>query len=170
MSMPIETNTEELQDIVNYVYNLPNIGGKSSQPDLVIGLNVENTKVCPDDSSTPNRNFFDMTEEDIVVLQGSVSTVADKINQGLPVKIALKVVHFYWSNSWFRSVAESSHALVVNSNVEYPSENSQYLSIAFFVSEFGFVAPAHPLLVHISFNVETGAVHAYQVYEMVTAS
>lgn len=44
MSTPIETNTEELQEIVNRVYNLPNIGGSSSAaPDLVIGLDTSDT-------------------------------------------------------------------------------------------------------------------------------
>lgn len=38
MSTPIETNTEELQEILQTVYNLPNAGGGSSEPDLVITL------------------------------------------------------------------------------------------------------------------------------------
>lgn len=36
MATPIETNTEELQEILNTVYNLPMAGGGSSEPDLVI--------------------------------------------------------------------------------------------------------------------------------------
>lgn len=36
MSTPIETNTEELQEILQTVYNLPDAGGGSSEPDLVI--------------------------------------------------------------------------------------------------------------------------------------
>ena len=37
MSTPIETNTEELQEILQTVYNLPNAGGSgSSKPDLTI--------------------------------------------------------------------------------------------------------------------------------------
>ena len=46
MSTPIETNTEELQEILQTVYNLPNAGGGSSAPDLVItpGENFNFTK------------------------------------------------------------------------------------------------------------------------------
>lgn len=38
MATPIETNTEELQEILNTVYNLPMAGGGSAEPDLVIKL------------------------------------------------------------------------------------------------------------------------------------
>lgn len=38
MATPMETNTEELQEILNTVYNLPMAGGGSSEPDLVIKL------------------------------------------------------------------------------------------------------------------------------------
>ena len=41
MSTPIETNTEELQEILQTVYNLPNAGGGSSAPDLVIRTSDE---------------------------------------------------------------------------------------------------------------------------------
>ena len=36
MSTPIETNTEELQAVLQQVYNLPNRSGGSTTPDLVI--------------------------------------------------------------------------------------------------------------------------------------
>ena len=42
MSTPIETNTEELQEILNTVYNLPMAGGGSSEPDLVIQFDDPN--------------------------------------------------------------------------------------------------------------------------------
>lgn len=45
MSTPIETNTEELQEILQTVYNLPLAGGGSSEPDLVIGLDTSDTMV-----------------------------------------------------------------------------------------------------------------------------
>lgn len=38
MSTPIETNTAELQEILQTVYNLPMAGGGSAEPDLVIGF------------------------------------------------------------------------------------------------------------------------------------
>ena len=40
MSTPLETNTEELQEILQTVYNLPDAGGGSSEPDLVINLDA----------------------------------------------------------------------------------------------------------------------------------
>lgn len=36
MSTPMETNTEELREILQTVYNLPMAGGGSAEPDLVI--------------------------------------------------------------------------------------------------------------------------------------
>ena len=44
MSTPIETNTEELQEILQTVYNLPMAGGGSSEPDLVIGLDTSDSQ------------------------------------------------------------------------------------------------------------------------------
>lgn len=38
MSTPIETNTEELQEILQTVYNLPNAGGGSASYDLTVNL------------------------------------------------------------------------------------------------------------------------------------
>lgn len=43
MVTPIETNTEELQEILQTVYNLPMAGGGSSAPDLVIGLDTSDS-------------------------------------------------------------------------------------------------------------------------------
>lgn len=48
MSTPIETNTEELQEILQTVYSLPMAGGGSSDPDLVIGLDTSDTMVIND--------------------------------------------------------------------------------------------------------------------------
>ena len=48
MSTPIETNTEELQEILQTVYNLPNAGGGSSEPDLVIGLDTSDLLTITD--------------------------------------------------------------------------------------------------------------------------
>lgn len=43
MSTPIETNTEELREILQTVYNLPMAGGGSAEPDLVIGLDTSDS-------------------------------------------------------------------------------------------------------------------------------
>ena len=40
MSSPIKTNTEELQNILQQVYNLPDRSSGSAEPDLVIGMNT----------------------------------------------------------------------------------------------------------------------------------
>lgn len=170
MSTPIETNTEKLEQIVNRVYNLPNIGGSggSSEPDLVIGLNTENVKLFPDTATVPTRNFPTMTTDDIIVLSGSVSATAEKVKQGLPVKVSLKVVHFYWDNAWIKSVADASHVLFLSGDADYPNEGITNLTAAFFVSKYGTFAPAHPLFVQIAFEVATEKVSDYKVYELAT--
>ena len=43
MRTPIETNTAELQEILQTVYNLPMAGGGSAEPDLVIGLDTSDS-------------------------------------------------------------------------------------------------------------------------------
>ena len=133
MATPIETNTEELQEILQTVYNLPMAGGGSSEPDLVIGLNVDNIKLCPDGSSAPHRSLDHMTLDDVSILSGSVSATAEKIKQGLPVKVLLNEVHFYWDNRWSIGVGEASGVQLVSEAV-YPNEGNPYIAATFFLS------------------------------------
>lgn len=58
MSTPIETNTEELQEILNTVYNLPMAGGGSSEPDLVITASENFSWDVP----STNTNGYDLSK------------------------------------------------------------------------------------------------------------
>lgn len=159
MSTPIETNTEELRGILEDVYNLPARNG-GSQPDLVIGLNVENPKACPDGTSVPNRDLDWMTLDDVTILSGSVSTTVEKFKQGFPVRVLLKDVHFYWGDVWFRSIAEASDVVLESHDANFPEEDRLRLTTTFFVSNCGSCLTA-PTYMRITFDAATGEVLYY---------
>jgi hypothetical protein len=77
MSTPIETNTEELQEILQTVNNLPGMGGKNY--DLVIVLNVPSEKYL----------LSTVTADDISVI-GDYATVKAKILNDENVNVILK--------------------------------------------------------------------------------
>lgn len=87
MSTPIETNTEELQEILQTVYNLPNAGGGSSEPDLVIGLTM------------PIHSLAATSENTTVTIEsGSLLAVAEAFRAGkCPV---VKVKRNYVTNGF----------------------------------------------------------------------
>lgn len=63
MATPIETNTEDLREILQAVYDLKNsAGGGSSEPDLVIGLTTESAA----DTITGTPERFSFNSEDVV--------------------------------------------------------------------------------------------------------
>lgn len=164
MSTPIETNTEELQEILNTVYNLPMAGGGSSEPDLIIGINVENHKMFPDGSSAPCRSLNYMTLDDVSILSGSVSATAEKVRQGLPVKVLLNEVHFYWSNRWHIGVGEASNVQLMYNN-EYPNEENPGLAVSFFLCN----APSGgiiPCFMKIMFDVTTENAYSYDCVQL----
>lgn len=84
MSTPIETNTEELQEILETVYNLPNVGGGSSAPDLVIAMNA----------TSPSTVDFPKLEW-LSVESGSAADVITKVKNLEETNIVLKVDYYY---------------------------------------------------------------------------
>lgn len=88
MSTPIETNTEELQQAVQRVYNLPNIGGSgNAQPDLVIGLSMPIRYIAPTSENTT-----------VTIESGSLLAVAEAFRAGrCPV---VKINHHWVTNSF----------------------------------------------------------------------
>ena len=155
MSTPIETNTEELQGVLNRMYNLPNLGGSgSSAPDLVIGLNVADTKMWEDGTTNGAHDLRDMTPADVSIISGSISAVAEKVKQGLPVKVMMNEIHFYWGDAWTKGVAEASH-VSLGSNYAYPSDNFHVLSLGFFLLN-NPINYTNPCYMEIRFNLETG--------------
>ena len=99
MATPIETNTEELQEILQTVYNLPMAGGGSAEPDLVITGIPE----------TETGNYFAWTSgsfsgrnygPDYVTFdQEKVIAAYEKLLSGKEVRVVL-VTPGVWLNSW----------------------------------------------------------------------
>lgn len=127
MSTPIETNTEELREVLQQVYALPNAGGGSDNYDLVIGLNIVNTKTRV---SGVSYNFRNASLDDVSIEGGSLSAAAEKIQQGVPAKVALKAIHFYGDNWWYKSIGTASSVSIV-SHANYPGESWTELSCYF---------------------------------------
>ena len=153
MSTPIETNTEELNEILQTVYNLPNAGGGSSKPDLVIGLNVADTKVRTEDGSAC-KSITNMTVDDVSIVSGSVSAVVEKLKQGLPVRVVMTDIHFYWTDAWTKGITEAAQ-VVIYSNQEYPSEQYTHLDVVFFTTTFphNYITRTN---VQIQFEIDSG--------------
>lgn len=82
--MTIETNTEELREILQTVYDLPNAGGGSSEPDLVINLNMASGKYA-----------FSAIAADDFSYTGELQTVKAKILNGENVNIVVKHGYHY---------------------------------------------------------------------------
>lgn len=123
MSTPIETNTEELNEILQTVYNLPNrSSGGSAEPDLVIGLNAADT-----DSSLWYEEY---SVDNISIESGSISAVAEKVKQGLPVDVQFVALCFYAPERWFKIVGKAKQVSVSNYS-DYPNENYSYLIVSF---------------------------------------
>lgn len=163
MATPIETNTSGLQEILQTVYNLPMAGGGSSEPDLVIGLNIANTKMWTDNSTEGGnkfaRNLSDMNTNDVSIVSGSVAATADKVKQGLPVKVLLQTIHFYWSDSWYQTMGEANDVVVYNTTT-YPTENTSILCAVFFLGNMAY-GSALPCYVRFNFDIATGATRSY---------
>ena len=76
MSTPIETNTEELQGVLDRLYNLPNLGGSGKVSwDCVIEAS--------DNKLTDGTTNFS-------VVSGSLRSVADKLDSGEKPNVILK--------------------------------------------------------------------------------
>ena len=90
MSTPIETNTEELQGVLNRMYNLPNLGGSGSvRPDLVLRL-------YPTDSHYElNSLTTEQIKNGISIKSGSIADVVAKIKNQQEVKVLLEYEYEY---------------------------------------------------------------------------
>ena len=95
MSTPIETNTEELQGVLNRMYNLPNLGGSGSvKPDLVLRLN-------------PTDDYYELAslttkqiKNGMSIKSGSIADVVAKIKNQQEVKVLLEYEYEYSGYSY----------------------------------------------------------------------
>ena len=79
MSTPIETNTEELQEILQTVYNLPNAGGSG--------------KVSWDCVIESSGTYLEGGKIKFTVVSGSLRSVFDKLTSGEKPNVILR--HYY---------------------------------------------------------------------------
>lgn len=84
MSTPIETNTEQLQEVLQQVYNLPNRSGGSTTPDLVLTINAEGRYL--DDQ---------LTVEAFSIKSGSVQSTYTKLKNREEVKVLAEFLSYY---------------------------------------------------------------------------
>ena len=147
-----QTAREAIQDLNNVI-----------EPDLVIGLNVANTKMYMDGSTTQGRWLKHMKSGDVSVVSGDIAATAEKIKQGIPVRVALKEIHIYDDNLWFRGLAEAAHVMV-RYNGKYPADASESLSAIFFLSDIGYS------VLNIDLYVTTGNVRYFEFKNITTTS
>ena len=109
--MTIETNTEELREILQTVYDLPNAGGGgSNEPDLVIGFKPYDGDMYFSDGD-PNKFSFDAD---------AVRTVRDKVLLGKAVNCVLNMECALFEDGTY-AFASSPH---VFARVYMPGNNS----------------------------------------------
>ena len=140
MSTPIETNTEELREILQTVYNLPNAGGGgSAEPDLVITLDP-----APDlggMSGSDNNLSFD---------HDAVVNTYTKILSGQPVNCVLNAKYYIASGTPVDACSPQITAIAAAESNN--SARVGFLNVFFYL---WMTTPAHKgtLLVDIGLNV-----------------
>lgn len=86
MSTPMETNTDQLRQILQQVYDLPEAGsGSSAEPDLVI-TPTEYFRFNPDNTTGNNRDF---NVKKISFDPESVISTYEKLTAGKDVRVVL---------------------------------------------------------------------------------
>lgn len=96
MSTPIETNTEELQEILQTVYNLPNAGGSggSVKPDLVLSLDLPRSYSF----TKGNENAI---RDSISIKSGSIENTLAKLENREEVKVFMEYEYYYGGSTRF---------------------------------------------------------------------
>ena len=89
MSTPIETNTEELQEVLQQVYDLPSRSASSNSYDMMLQLDM------PEGESLWEYAF---TYDNLTVVSGDFQSVVDKLTTDQPVKIGVICHTYYWSS------------------------------------------------------------------------
>lgn len=117
MSTPMETNTEELREILQQVYDLPEAGsGGSAEPDLVIGFDDANWEGI----TGPDQFTFD---------QDAVVATYNKLLTGQTVNCVLNAV--YWPNSGGAVRASSPQVAALAKSEPNNSARAGYMTVFF---------------------------------------
>lgn len=117
MSTPIETNTEELQEVLQQVYNLPSRSGGSTTPDLVIVV---------DGSSLSSLD--DINNSHVSIESGNLANTIEKIQNGQYASVLLKLTTVYDMQTYWQVTYPESVGVTAWSN-ESPS-----LAVKFYAS------------------------------------
>lgn len=165
--MSITDNTQGLEEVLEMARSLPNAGSGGSSADLVIGLNVANTK-HPGNGKYPNFNSF--TVGDLSIESGSVSDVASKIAQGIPARVVMEEIHFYGYDLWSKGICEATHVSVCTNSNEYPTDIYDFLQITFYVANLPSTEVIdyriYPARIKICFDIASGVPTKYICEEM----
>ena len=126
MATPMETNTEELQEILNTVYNLPMAGGGSSEPDLVITATEDFAWAKPDNDPTSNfaKILFD---------PNAVISTYEKHMAGKDVRAVLRGLIFL-NSSRPRMMTAYTSDRVIGYGPDVSGDNYNYLVVRFFAA------------------------------------
>lgn len=81
----------------------------SSEPDLVIGLNVVDPKNYKSPFGTTR-----YSAEDVSIVSGSVADVVAKIENNRPARVVLREMNFYSGQLWSRNVCEATNVSAVH--------------------------------------------------------
>lgn len=173
MSTPMETNTEELRNILQQVYGLPDAGsGGSGEPDLVIGLNWRNPNTQK--NAVAGDPEFRHNVDDVSIESGSVAAVVEKLQQNQPVRVLLKEVNFYNMNRWSKAAIEAAQVfLQYGEGIEYPDTPLTRLGCIFYAWGIPSILEwpaASPVALGITFDTATGAVNTYTATELTHGS
>lgn len=97
MATPIETNTQELREVLEQVYNLPDrASGGSSEPDLVIGYR----EISDTHFGVESADQFSFDPADAL-------NVANKLQRGEPVNCIVNLYyHYVYTGSLVHSTAQ----------------------------------------------------------------
>ena len=124
MSTPIETNTEELNEILQTVYNLPNRSSADSEGyDLLFRFET------PEGASIWEMMDNEMDLNSLSIASGNLEDVMNKLKANIPVKCGVIIEVYYWD--------ELFHAFA---NLDYISfwPNSNYITAGFYAWDYRF--------------------------------
>lgn len=114
MSTPIESNTEQLQEVLQQVYNLPNrSGGGSVTPDLVVVVDGISSDHC----------VYDLNADDLSIESGSLENTISKIINSGHANVLVKLTYIYGTKYYMNFVPEN-----VMATIDY-SGNSDYNTV-----------------------------------------
>lgn len=152
MSTPIETNTEELQEILQTVYNLPLAGGGSSKADLVITPD-ENFRFIKRSPTNPDFNV-----EKVLFDPNDVIATYEKLLSGNDVRVVL-TGRMFFNEEDPKYMATFPAMRVLAASIE-AGNNGDYLVVRIPIADGYWHLSDDGIIAHIEYrffvNTDTG--------------